>query len=402
MAQDKENRKSTRHFDLQKGSSRKFELEKDSVEPVVPSKFEELKKELLADGVIDADEVARLRKELYADGIIDKEEAELLFEINDEVSGKANDGSWQTFFVEAISDFLLKDEKSPNVIDKDEGAWLIEKIGNDGKVDSTEKALLVNLQKKAKSMPDGVKNLITSAGIARANLTSNVQQQENGGENPTDGGNGSSSKKWLWIIAIIFIILLTVFLLARNKKESSPAPNVPDTTNVSKDSLNNDSTPAATPMSTNKQESPNSNAQTSSTINNDNASQVSSAGNQSAKPAMTNNSSAGKQADNSIAPAGEKLASFGLGSTACGNTKRLARLARKLRKSGGKVSIYGYADKTGTYQANQIVSQRRADAVKAYLLNHGVKSEQINAVGKGVSVKYPTNAQNRRVEAIVE
>ena len=402
MAQDKENRKSTRHFDLQKGSTRKFELEKDSIVPI-PPKLEVLKKELLADGIIDAEEVKKLRKELYADGVIDKEEAELLFEINDEVSGKANDVSWQTFFVEAISDFLLKDEKSPNVIDEDEGAWLVEKIGNDGKVDSTEKALLVNLQKKAKSIPDGVKNLIKSAKIAGANLTSSTNvQQEDGGENPSDGGNSSGSKKWLWIIAIIIIILLAVFLLARNKKESSSVPNVPDTTNVSKDSLNHDSTPAATPKSTNKQESPNSNAQNSSTINNDNASQASSAGNQSAKPAMTNNSPAGEQADNSIAPAGEKLASFGLGSTACGNTKSLARLARKLRKSGGKVSIYGYADKTGTYKANQIISQRRADAVKSYLINHGVRSEQINAVGKGVSVKYPTNAQNRRVEAVVE
>jgi uncharacterized membrane protein len=177
MEQDKENRKSTRHFDLQKGSSRKFELEKDSAEPI-PSKFEELKKELLADGVIDADEVAKLRKELYADGVIDKEEAEMLFEINDEVSGKANAASWQTFFVEAISDFLLKDEKSPNIIDKEEGDWLIDKIGNDGKVDSAEKALLANLQKKAKSMPNGVEKLIKAAGVTGNFSTGNVKQQE--------------------------------------------------------------------------------------------------------------------------------------------------------------------------------------------------------------------------------
>ena len=50
--------------------------------------LEELKKELLADGVIDAAEVAQLKEVLYADGVIDKEEADFLFELNDAVSDK--------------------------------------------------------------------------------------------------------------------------------------------------------------------------------------------------------------------------------------------------------------------------------------------------------------------------
>jgi uncharacterized tellurite resistance protein B-like protein len=54
----------------------------------------ELKKSILADGVIDAAEVKQLRELLYADGKIDKEEAEFLFELNDAVSDKANHSSW--------------------------------------------------------------------------------------------------------------------------------------------------------------------------------------------------------------------------------------------------------------------------------------------------------------------
>lgn len=42
--------------------------------------LQEFKAELLADGVIDAEEVAKLKEVLYADGIIDKEEADFLFE----------------------------------------------------------------------------------------------------------------------------------------------------------------------------------------------------------------------------------------------------------------------------------------------------------------------------------
>ena len=114
----------------------------------------ELKADLLADGIIDADEVAKLKEVLYEDGVIDKEEANFLFEINDAVTGKDNDPAWETFFIQAIADFLLKDEVSPGEIDADEAAWLVEKIGADGQVDGTEKALLEKLQKEAKSFPE--------------------------------------------------------------------------------------------------------------------------------------------------------------------------------------------------------------------------------------------------------
>jgi uncharacterized membrane protein YebE (DUF533 family) len=110
----------------------------------------ELKKTILADGVIDEAEVQQLRKELYADGRIDKEEAEFLFELNDVVSGKSNHSSWELFFVEAITGFLLEDETSPGEIDENEAQWLLSKIQNDGQLDKTEKALLDNLKKKAK------------------------------------------------------------------------------------------------------------------------------------------------------------------------------------------------------------------------------------------------------------
>lgn len=124
------------------------------------SKFEDLKKSLLADGKIDADEVKELHKELYADGVIDKDEAEFLFELNDAVTGADNAAEWEQLFVEAISSYLLEDEKSPGEIDADEAAWLSEKIGNDGKVDGVEKALLLNLKAKATSFPDVLAKLL--------------------------------------------------------------------------------------------------------------------------------------------------------------------------------------------------------------------------------------------------
>ncbi|MDR0982438.1 MAG: TerB family tellurite resistance protein [Culturomica sp.] len=115
--------------------------------------LEELKKSILADGVIDAAEVKQLREVLFADGKIDKEEAEMLFDLNDVVSGKDNDASWETLFVDAITSFLLEDETSPGEIDNEEAKWLLAKIQGDGEVDGIERALLNNLKAKAKSLP---------------------------------------------------------------------------------------------------------------------------------------------------------------------------------------------------------------------------------------------------------
>ena len=122
--------------------------------------LEELKKDLLADGIIDADEVKELEEVLYEDGVIDKDEADFLFELNDAVTGKANDPSWEKFFVKAITSFVLDDETSPGEIDDDEAQYLYDKIKGDGQVDGTEKALLLNIKDKSKNFPKVFEDLL--------------------------------------------------------------------------------------------------------------------------------------------------------------------------------------------------------------------------------------------------
>lgn len=122
--------------------------------------LEQLKNELLADGIIDAEEVKELEKVLYEDGVIDSEEAEFLFEINDAVSGKNNDPGWDEFFIRAITDYLLNDEESPGEIDDVEANWLYEKIKGDGQVDEAEKRLLNSLKEKSKNFPNLLNELM--------------------------------------------------------------------------------------------------------------------------------------------------------------------------------------------------------------------------------------------------
>lgn len=122
--------------------------------------LEELKTDLLADGIIDADEVKELEEVLYEDGVIDKDEADFLFELNDAVTGKANDPSWEKFFVKAITSFVLDDETSPGEIDDDEAQYLYDKIKGDGHIDDIEKALLENIKAKSKNFPSLLAELL--------------------------------------------------------------------------------------------------------------------------------------------------------------------------------------------------------------------------------------------------
>ena len=116
------------------------------------ARFDTLKKQILEDGVIDANEVELLRKELWADGVIDREEANFLFALNDATSGKKNAATWKQLFVEAISAHVLDDVKSPGVIDDAEAEWLVKHIQKYGVIDENEKALLANLKAKAKKL----------------------------------------------------------------------------------------------------------------------------------------------------------------------------------------------------------------------------------------------------------
>lgn len=122
--------------------------------------LEQLKKELLADGVIDAAEVKELETVLFADGKIDTDEAEFLFDLNNAVSGKANHASWETLFIKAVSSYLLEDENSAGEIDANEAEWLYNKIKGDGQIDTIEKSLLLSLKKNSKNFPSNLESLL--------------------------------------------------------------------------------------------------------------------------------------------------------------------------------------------------------------------------------------------------
>lgn len=71
------------------------------------------------------------------------------------------------------------------------------------------------------------------------------------------------------------------------------------------------------------------------------------------------------------------------------------------------VMIEGHTDNVGSEDSNYGLSRRRADAVKAYLVQHGVAASRLTTVGKGEGSPITGNdsafgrQQNRRVEVII-
>lgn len=75
--------------------------------------------------------------------------------------------------------------------------------------------------------------------------------------------------------------------------------------------------------------------------------------------------------------------------------------------SSAAVSVEGHTDWTGTDAYNQGLSERRAESVRGYLVDHGVDGSRLSTVGYGESRPISSNetregrAMNRRVELLV-
>jgi outer membrane protein OmpA-like peptidoglycan-associated protein len=90
----------------------------------------------------------------------------------------------------------------------------------------------------------------------------------------------------------------------------------------------------------------------------------------------------------------------------------LDRFANVVSKhyTGAKVTVEGFADPAGSSRYNAALSQRRAEAVKAYVASKGLDASLINTVGygetrqvtRGASGDQPGAELNRRVVFVIE
>ena len=87
----------------------------------------------------------------------------------------------------------------------------------------------------------------------------------------------------------------------------------------------------------------------------------------------------------------------------------LAKLVEFVRQEPDKqIRIEGHTDSTGSANANQVLSQRRAEAVRDALVAAGIDAARMTAVGVGAERPVAPNdtaegrARNRRVDVILQ
>jgi outer membrane protein OmpA-like peptidoglycan-associated protein len=85
---------------------------------------------------------------------------------------------------------------------------------------------------------------------------------------------------------------------------------------------------------------------------------------------------------------------------------KIAEVVNKYGKTS--ITIEGHTDSVGSDQANQVLSEKRAQAVQEYFESHKVASQRLTAVGKGEKEPVADNSneagrqRNRRVELLLE
>jgi OOP family OmpA-OmpF porin len=106
----------------------------------------------------------------------------------------------------------------------------------------------------------------------------------------------------------------------------------------------------------------------------------------------------------------DELFDFDKATLKSGATTALDDLVTKLKSATvlNSVTVTGHTDGLGGVAYNEKLSVRRADAVRDYLVAHGVPADKIKTAGKGKSEPIADNkteagrAKNRRVDVEVD
>ncbi len=105
---------------------------------------------------------------------------------------------------------------------------------------------------------------------------------------------------------------------------------------------------------------------------------------------------------------GDTLFATGKSELKSGATANLNRITAFLNEYPNRTAaIEGFTDSMGSDEMNQSLSQRRADAVKSYLIGQGVGAARLSSSGRGESSPVADNdsaegrQQNRRVEVVI-
>lgn len=108
---------------------------------------------------ITAADVLRIRAEVFPDMLVSAAEAEQLITLNDHAPGSCPE--WRALFVEALTDYLVRQASPAGYVDETKARWLIERIARDGRIKTdTEFELLIRVLELAAEAPARLKDLV--------------------------------------------------------------------------------------------------------------------------------------------------------------------------------------------------------------------------------------------------
>ena len=150
-------------------------VEQDHEQHTEPEPYR-LEKDIIAKGRITAEDVLALRRAVYEDGEIQKAEADFIFRLNRNSSDA--DPAWDSFYVEALSDFFFWQRGPSSSLSEEDANLLIQWISEDQRIDDhNELKLLVNIMSRSQGSPESLKVFVLEA-IKDSVLTSNRIDQD--------------------------------------------------------------------------------------------------------------------------------------------------------------------------------------------------------------------------------
>lgn len=130
---------------------------------------------ILARGVVGSDDVLALRRAVFGEITVTPDEVEALFRIDEGTEKRVSE--WRAFFLEAMTDWLVRQQEPSGYITQEQADWLIARIEADGRVrNGTELELVVRALELADDAPASLSafglSLVTRAVVENDGIIS--------------------------------------------------------------------------------------------------------------------------------------------------------------------------------------------------------------------------------------
>ncbi|MBV9511183.1 MAG: hypothetical protein JO303_12975, partial [Caulobacteraceae bacterium] len=124
--------------------------------------------------VLDAEDALALRKILYGQGQpVTREEGDALFQLNADAGSLSPE--WRALFIEAMTDYIVRQEDPVGYVGEAQTAWLIEAVSRRRRVREDEVEMLIHVVEAADQVPAVLSDFVL--GLMRALVLGTIQHR---------------------------------------------------------------------------------------------------------------------------------------------------------------------------------------------------------------------------------